>query len=87
MPGRDGTFRIFAFTDELPAVVVVPALIFLLGLLSLGALYAGFAAARAVRAPTLGARRQLGRDHRPDLGARDGAALDGGRRAVPRRCR
>ena len=54
MPGRDGTFRIYAFTDELPGVVAVPAIIFLLGLLSLGALYAGFAAARAVRAPTLG---------------------------------
>ena len=37
----------------LPAAVVAPSLIVLIALLSLGALYAGFAAARAVRAGAL----------------------------------
>jgi hypothetical protein len=53
VPGRDGTFRIYAYGDELAALLAVPAMIALVGLLSLGALYAGFSAARAVRAPTL----------------------------------
>ena len=53
LPGADGAFRIFAYADALPAVVFVPALVVLLGLVGLGALYAGFAAARAAGARTL----------------------------------
>ncbi|HEY6889932.1 MAG TPA: hypothetical protein VI300_19180, partial [Solirubrobacter sp.] len=53
VPGRGGTFRVFAYGDVLPAAVFIPALILLTGLLVLSALYAGFAAARAVRATSL----------------------------------
>ena len=53
VPGPDGGFRIFSYNDVLPAAVVAPSLIVLIALLSLGALYAGFAAARAVRAGSL----------------------------------
>jgi hypothetical protein len=53
VPERDGTFRIFAYDDELPAVVLLPATILLMLLLALAALYAGFAAARAAGARTL----------------------------------
>ncbi len=53
LPGPDGAFRIFSYNDVLPAAVVAPSLIVLIALLSLGALYAGFAAARAVRAGAL----------------------------------
>jgi hypothetical protein len=53
VPGRNGTFRIFSYDDALPAYVLLPALLLLMGLVALGALYAGFAAARAVRAGSL----------------------------------
>ncbi|HEX5898052.1 MAG TPA: zinc ribbon domain-containing protein [Solirubrobacteraceae bacterium] len=57
VPGRDGGLRIFSYNDAMPAYVFLPALILLIGLLVLAALYAGFAAARAVGAatPPLGA--------------------------------
>jgi hypothetical protein len=57
VPGRDGGLRIFSYTDAMPAYVFLPALVLLFGLLILAALYAGFAAARAVGAatPALGA--------------------------------
>ena len=57
VPGRDGGFRVFSYTDAMPAYVFLPALVLLIGLLILAALYAGFAAARAVGAatPPLGA--------------------------------
>lgn len=50
LPGADGAFRIFAYDAALPAYVFLPVLVLLLGLNALGALYAGFAAARAVGA-------------------------------------
>lgn len=50
VPGSEGTFRIFAYEDVLPAYVFLPALVILLCLNALGALYGGFAAARAVGA-------------------------------------
>ncbi len=52
VPGRDGGLRIFSYTDAMPAYVFLPALVLLFGLLILAALYAGFAAARAVGAGT-----------------------------------
>jgi zinc-ribbon domain len=52
VPGRDGGFRIFSYTDAMPAYVFLPALVLLIGLLILAVLYAGFAAARAVGAAT-----------------------------------
>ncbi len=57
VPGRDGGLRIFSYTDAMPAYVFLPALVLLFALLILAALYAGFAAARAVGAatPALGA--------------------------------
>jgi hypothetical protein len=57
VPGRDGGLRVFSYTDAMPAYVFLPALVLLFGLLILAALYAGFAAARAVGAatPMLGA--------------------------------
>jgi len=57
VPGRDGGLRIFSYTDAMPAYVFLPALVLLFALLILAALYAGFAAARAVGAvtPVLGA--------------------------------
>ena len=54
VPGRGGAFRIFNYDDALPAYVLLPALILLMGLVALGALYAGFAAARTVKARSLG---------------------------------
>jgi hypothetical protein len=54
VPGNGGAFRIFSYDDVLPSSVLLPALVLLMGLLTLAALYAGFAAARAVRAGTLG---------------------------------
>jgi hypothetical protein len=50
IPGADGTFRIFAYGDALPAYVFLPLLVLLICLVALGALYAGFAAARAAGA-------------------------------------
>jgi hypothetical protein len=57
VPGRDGGLRIFSYSDAMPAYVFLPALVLLIGLLILAALYAGFAASRAVGAatPPLGA--------------------------------
>jgi hypothetical protein len=55
VPGPDGGFRIFAYDDQLPAYVLLPAMILLMALLALAALYAGFAAARAARAGSLAA--------------------------------
>jgi hypothetical protein len=52
VPGRDGGLRIFSYTDAMPAYVFLPALVVLFALLILAALYAGFAAARAVSAET-----------------------------------
>jgi hypothetical protein len=52
VPGRDGGLRVFSYTDAMPAYVFLPALAILIGLLILAALYAGFAAARAVGAAT-----------------------------------
>ena len=54
VPGRGGAFRIFNYDDAIPAYVLLPALVFLMGLVALGALYAGFAAARTVKARSLG---------------------------------
>ena len=87
-PGRDGAFRIFSYDDELPAYVAAARAVLLMALLALGALYAGFAAARAVRAGSLVTAAALGRDHRPGLGDRDGrrsSSLAGG--LLPRRRR
>jgi hypothetical protein len=50
IPDAGGAFRIFAYSDALPAYVFLPALVLLLCLVALGAVYAGFAAARAVNA-------------------------------------
>jgi hypothetical protein len=50
VPGDDGAFRIFSYNAALPAYVFLPALIIVMALVGLGALYAGFAAARAARA-------------------------------------
>ncbi len=52
VPGRDGGLRVFSYSDAMPAYVFLPALIVLFALLILAALYAGFAAARAVGAET-----------------------------------
>ena len=52
IPGSNGAFRIFSYDDALPAYVFLPALVILLSLNALGALYAGFAAARALGADT-----------------------------------
>ena len=49
VPGEDNSLRIFSYDDALPAYVLLPALVVLIGLVALGALYAGFAAAREVR--------------------------------------
>jgi hypothetical protein len=54
VPGNGGAFRIFAYDDVLPGAVLLPALVLLMGLVTLGALYAGFAAARAVDATSMG---------------------------------
>jgi hypothetical protein len=54
VPGSSGAFRIFSYDDALPAYVLLPALVLLMGLVALAALCAGFAAARAVKAGTLG---------------------------------
>ena len=54
LPGDDGRFRIFAYNDVLPAYVLLPALVILLGLSALAALYAGFTAARTSQATSLG---------------------------------
>src|SRR4051794_154541 len=53
VPGADGGLRIFSYHAALPASVLLPALVVLLGLVTLGALYAGFAAARAAEARSL----------------------------------
>jgi hypothetical protein len=53
VPGRDGGFRIFSYSDAMPAYVLLPAIVLLMALLILAMLYAGFAAARAVAAATL----------------------------------
>ena len=53
VPGGDGGFRIFSYDDALPAYVLLPAIVVLMGLLALGALYGGFAAARAAGAGSL----------------------------------
>jgi hypothetical protein len=52
VPGRDGGLRIFSYSDAMPAYVLLPAIVLLMGLLILAMLYAGFAAARAVGAAT-----------------------------------
>ncbi len=54
VPGRNGTFRVFAYDDALPGYVLLPALLLLMGLITLAAIYAGFSAARAVGAGSLG---------------------------------
>jgi zinc-ribbon domain len=46
---RDG-YRLFDFSDGMPALVFIPGMLLLIGLPVLGALYAGFAAARAAGA-------------------------------------
>jgi hypothetical protein len=53
IPGRGGSFRIFSYDDALPGYVLLPALVLLIGLVTLAALYAGFAAARSTRATSL----------------------------------
>jgi hypothetical protein len=57
VPGRDGGLRIFSYSDAMPAYVLLPAIVVLMGMVILAMLYAGFAAARAVGAstPVLGA--------------------------------
>lgn len=50
IPGSEGAFRIFSYDDELPTYVFLPAVVLLLGLMVLAALYAGFAAACAAGA-------------------------------------
>jgi hypothetical protein len=52
VPGRDGGFRIFSYSDAMPAYVLLPAIVALMALLILALLYAGFVAARAVDAST-----------------------------------
>jgi hypothetical protein len=52
VPGRDGGFRVFSYSDAMPAYVLLPAIVLLMGLLILAMLYAGSAAARAVAAAT-----------------------------------
>jgi hypothetical protein len=52
VPGRDGGLRIFSYSDAMPAYVLLPAIVVLMGLLILAMLYAGFVAARAVAATT-----------------------------------
>jgi hypothetical protein len=52
VPGRDGGFRVFSYSDAMPAYVLLPAIVLLMGLLILAMLYAGFTAARAVAAAT-----------------------------------
>jgi hypothetical protein len=54
VPGADGGLRIFSYEDALPAYVFLPAVVLLMGMVVLAALYAGFAAARAAKAATLG---------------------------------
>jgi zinc-ribbon domain len=53
VPGGDGGLRIFSYSDAMPAYVLLPAIVALMALLIFGALYAGFAAARAVGAATV----------------------------------
>jgi hypothetical protein len=53
VPGRDGGFRAFDYDAALPGYVLLPALVLLMGLLALAALYAGFGAARTVKAGSL----------------------------------
>jgi hypothetical protein len=53
VPGGDGGLRIFSYSDAMHAYVLLPAIVALMALLILGALYAGFAAARAVGAATV----------------------------------
>jgi hypothetical protein len=53
VPSADGGFRIFDYDGAIPAYVLVPAIVLLIGMVALAALYAGFVAARAVRATTL----------------------------------
>jgi hypothetical protein len=53
VPGRSGEFRIFDYDDAIATYVFLPALVLLIGLVSLGALYAGFAAARTSAATSL----------------------------------
>ena len=64
LPGGDGRFRLFAYNDVLPAYVLLPALVILLGLTALAALYAGFTVARRSVPP---------RSPRPRPGARSPA--------------
>ena len=54
VPGPDAGLRIFSYNDAIPGYVLLPALILLLGLVALGALYAGFAAAQAAETTSLG---------------------------------
>ncbi len=53
VPGPDGGLRIFSYSDAMPAWLLLPALVVLMGLVALGALYAGFAAARTAGAGSL----------------------------------
>lgn len=53
VPGPDGALRIFSYSGPLPAYLLLPAIIVLMGALALSALYAGFAAARAAGAAEL----------------------------------
>ena len=86
VPGRDGGLRVFSYTDAMPAYVFLPALVLLFGLLILAALYAGFAAARAVGAARR-TRRRLGSGDRPGVGDRDVDPHQPRRRPLPRRRR
>ncbi|MBW3653516.1 MAG: hypothetical protein KY433_07980 [Actinobacteria bacterium] len=51
--GTDGRLRIFSYDEALPAYVLLPALVVLIGLLILAGVYAGFAAGRAAGAANL----------------------------------
>jgi hypothetical protein len=53
VPGPDGAFRVFAYDAALSGFDLLIALPFLMGVLALCAVYAGFATARAMRATSL----------------------------------
>jgi hypothetical protein len=53
VPSGDGGLRIFSYEHALPTSVLVPAIVLLMGLVALAALFAGFAAACAAGPATL----------------------------------
>ena len=53
VPGPGGGLRSFSYDDAMPTYVLLPALLLLMGLVALAALYGGFEAARAAGATSL----------------------------------